>query len=183
MLKETGMNRISTVLIAAIVAGSGSLHAQTQANPLSESLKGSWANISSLLARMAEKMPEENYRFKPTPEMQDFGARVAHIVGANMRSCAAAKGETKSLTFSAAPTKAEVTAAMKEANAYCDGVFNSLTDADAMTVVTGGRGGPRPKFAVLEGGVLEHSQEMYGYMAPYLRLKGIVPPSSDRNER
>jgi hypothetical protein len=177
------MNRISTMLIAAMVAGGGSLQAQTPVNPLSENFKASWSNISSLLARMAEKMPEENYRFKPTPEMQDFGTRVAHIVGANMRSCATAKGETKSLTFSAAPTKSEVLAAMKEANAYCDGVFNSMTDADAMTVVAGARGGPRPKFAVLQGGVLEHSQEMYGYMAPYLRLKGVVPPSSDRNER
>jgi len=37
--------------------------------------------------------------------------------------------------------------------------------------------------AVIQGNILEHSQEMYGYMAPYLRLKGLVPPSSDRNER
>ena len=69
---------------------------------------------------MAERMPEEHYRFKPTPEMGDFGARMAHIVGANMRGCAAAKGETKQQTFSEAPTKAEVLAAMKESNAYCD---------------------------------------------------------------
>ena len=62
-------------------------------------------------------------------------------------------------------------------------MFNALTDAEAMTMVTGGRGGPRPKFAILQGNVLEHAQEMYGYMAPYLRLKGVVPPSSDRNER
>ena len=27
--------------------------------------------------------------------------------------------------------------------------------------------------------LIGHSQEEYGYMAIYLRLKGIVPPSSD----
>ena len=72
---------------------------------------------------------------------------------------------------------------MKEADAECDTVFNSLTDADAMKMITAGRGGPRLKQAVLQGTVLEHSQELYGYMAVYLRLKGIVPPSSSQNER
>ena len=177
------MSRSAVILIAAMVAGISPVRAQTPANPLSANFKASWANISSLLARMAEKMPEENYRFKPTPEMADFGARVAHAISFNLRGCATAKGETKPLTFSAAPTKAEVLAAMKETNAYCDAVFNALTDADAMTMIGAGRGGARPKFAILQGTVLEHSQEMYGYMAPYLRLKGVVPPSSDRNER
>ena len=100
-----------------------------------------------------------------------------------MRPSLAAKGETTSQTFSAAPTKAEVLGAMKETNAYCDAVFNSLTDADLMKMIAAGRGGQRPMFTVLQGMVLEHSQEMYGYMARYMRLKGLVPPSSDRNEK
>jgi hypothetical protein len=177
------MRRVATLAVAAILAAAAPAAAQAQANPLSANFKASWANISRLLNRMAEKMPEENYRFKPTPEMADFGARIAHAVNFNMRGCATVKGEQKQLTFSPAPTKAEVLAAMKETNAYCDAVFNGLTDADLMKTIAGGRGGPRPAFAILQGTVLEHSQEMYGYMAPYLRLKGIVPPSSDRNER
>ena len=63
----------------------------------------------------------------------------------------------------------------------CDSAFGSLTDAEAMKMVSG-RGGMHPKFAVADG-MIQHSQGMYGYMAVYLRLKGIVPPSSDRNER
>jgi hypothetical protein len=72
---------------------------------------------------------------------------------------------------------------MKQANDECDPVFNSLTDADLFKTVAGGRGPARIKIALLEGNVLEHAQEVYGYMCVYLRLKGIVPPSSDRNER
>ena len=49
-------------------------------------------------------------------------------------------------------------------------------------MVNAGRGGQRLKLAVIEGNVLEHSQEVYGYMAVYLRLKGVVPSSSERNE-
>ena len=55
----------------------------------------------------------------------------------------------------------------------------SLETLDAFA----GRGGQRTKLALIEGNVLEHSQEVYGYMCVYLRLKGIVPPSSDRTER
>jgi DinB superfamily len=131
---------------------------------------------------MADKMPDENYRFKPTPDLQDFGQRMAHVINFNMRACAQLKGEQKTVTLSAVPSKAEIVAALKQANNECDSLFNSLTDADVLKMVNG-RGGQRLELAVIEGNVLEHSQEMYGYLAVYLRLKGIVPPSSDRNER
>jgi hypothetical protein len=177
------MNRTSVTIIAALLAGT-CLHAQ-EANPLSANMKASWTNIRDLLGKMAEKMPDENYRFKGTPELEDFGQRMAHVISFNMRGCATVKGEQKTVNVSerGTPSKSEILAAMKETNAECDSVFDSLTDAEALKMVTGGRGGPRLKQAVLQGTVLEHSQEMYGYLAVYLRLKGIVPPSSDRNER
>jgi hypothetical protein len=176
------MKRLSAFVVAALLAGAGTSHAQ-DANPLSKNMKDAWSNIRDLLTKMAEKMPDDNYRFKPTPELQDFGQRMAHVIQFNMRSCATANGEQKPLMFPAAPSKADIMAGMQQANAYCDTVFNALTDADLMKMIPAGRGGQRLKQAVLQGGALEHAQEMYGYMAVYLRLKGIVPPSSDRNER
>jgi hypothetical protein len=164
------------------LATASTAQAQTS-NPMSAHLKGQWTNVRDLLTKMADAMPDENYRFKPTPEMQDFGQRMAHVLTFNMRACSTAKGEQKALTVSAAPTKAEIQAAARDVNAQCDSVFDALTDADAMTMIAAGRGAQRPKFALLEGTVLEHSQEVYGYLCPYLRLKGIVPPSSNRNER
>ena len=176
------MKRASTLMLTVLLAsaGAGTLGAQ-DANPISANMKQSWANIRDLLTQTAEKMPEENYRFKPTPEVQDFGQRMAHVIGFNMRTCAQQKGEQKNVTLSAAPSKAEITAAMKAANEECDAVFNALTDADLLKTVNTGRG-PRMRLALLEGLVLEHSQEVYGYVCVYLRLKGIVPPSSERNE-
>jgi DinB superfamily len=177
------MNRASQIIMAmALFACTGTLHAQ-EANPISANMKQSWTNIRDLLVKMTDKMPEENYRFKPTPEIQDFGQRMAHAITFNMRACALLKGDQNTLMFSAAPTKAEVVAGMKQANDECDALFNSLTDAALMKTVAAGRGGQRLELAVLQGNVLEHAQEVYGYMCVYLRLKGIVPPSSDRNER
>jgi hypothetical protein len=176
------MTRTLPLVLAALLIAASSAQAQG-ANPISDHLKAQWTNIRDLLTRMAEKVPEADYRFKPTAEMQDFGQRMAHIAGANLRTCSMVNGTAKAPMVSATPTKAEVATLLKDSAAECDAVFNGLTDAEAMKTIAAGRGGMRPRFAVLEGNVLEHSQEVYGYMAPYLRLKGIVPPSSDRNER
>ena len=176
------MNRTSKTMVTCLLAGACALQAQ-DANPISANMKQSWANVKGLLTRTAEKMPEENYRFKPTPDVQDFGQRMAHVSAFNMRGCALVKGDQKTLNVAATPSKAQVLAAMKEADDECDAVFDSLTDAEVLKTVDTGRGGQRLKLAILQGLVLEHSQEVYGYTAVYMRLKGIVPPSSDRNER
>lgn len=175
--------RVPTMLVIAFLAGSCGLYAQDN-NPITSNLKASWVNIRDLITKMGDKMPDDAYRFKPTPEIQDFGQRMAHVISFNMRACSQVKGDTPAtLTFSAAPTKAEVMAANKLADDECDSLFSTLTDADLMKTINTGRGGPRQKLAVIEGTLLQHANEVYGYMCVYLRLKGIVPPSSDRNER
>jgi hypothetical protein len=175
--------RFFLVVAFTLLAGACTLYAQ-DANPISSNLKASWVNIRDLITKMGDKMPEEDYRFKPTPEIQDFGQRMAHVIGFNMRACSQVKGDTPApLMFSPAPTKTEVMAANKLADDECDSLFGALTDADLMKTINTGRGGPRLKLAVIEGTLLQHANEVYGYMCVYLRLKGIVPPSSDRNER
>jgi hypothetical protein len=74
--------------------------------------------------------------------------------------------------------KAELVGAMKAAMAECDKAFASLTDATAVQLSSSGRGAARSKLASLYGMVI-HDNEEYGYLAVHLRLKGIVPPSSE----
>jgi len=72
---------------------------------------------------------------------------------------------------------------LKQASAACDSAFDSLSDAAAMMKINSHLGGPFPpeltrtKLATLNN-MVRHSNEVYGYMCVYLRLKGIVPPSS-----
>lgn len=162
------------LLLAAAVASAQ----QTVANPYSAFNKGYYARIKGLLVASAEKMPEENYSFKPTPEVQTFAVRVAHIADANARTCGLVKGEQKQLGAASKTSKEDLVAALKESFAYCDAVFDAMTDADATQTVTVGRGGQRSKLAMLWG-VVSHSNEIYGTMGVYMRLKGIVPPSSE----
>ena len=99
-----------------------------------------------------------------------------------MRTCAGSKGEIRSLDSASKTTKADLVAALQESFAYCDSVFESLTDSSAHEMVSGRIGSPpapepRTRLSTLWN-VVRHSNELYGYMAVYLRLKGVVPPSS-----
>jgi len=130
---------------------------------------------------MTEKMPEGDYSFRPVPQVETFAQRVSHIARANLRTCAGLKGETKTLDTPNA-TKAGMLAALKESFAYCDSVFSSLTDGKAVEMVEGRIGSPpsqqpRTRLSTMWN-IVRHSNELYGYMAVYLRLNGVVPPTS-----
>jgi len=169
------MNRTSTTILALSLAGA--LHAQT-ANPLSTEVKAAYTRVKTNFIKAAEKMPEENYSFKPTPEVQSFGERVAHIAVSSIGPCSAMSGSPKSIDAKTLKAKADVVSALKDSFAACDAVIDGLTDADAVTMMTGGRGGPQSKLARLYG-MIAHDNELYGYICVYMRLKGIVPPSSE----
>lgn len=153
-------------------------------NALVSEAKFPWTVVRDNLLKMAEKMPAENYTFKPTPEIESFGQRVAHIAGANLFICQGVAGRQTTPRPRPSPSsKPDLIALMKQANAACDTAFDSLTDAAAMEKISSRLGGPFPpeptrtKLATLNN-MVRHSNEMYGYMCVYLRLKGIVPPSS-----
>jgi hypothetical protein len=52
-------------------------------------------------------------------------------------------------------------------------------ETGAMEMISG-RGGQRTRLSALIQSTIIHNNEEYGYMCPYLRLKGVTPPSSDR---
>jgi uncharacterized damage-inducible protein DinB len=168
------MNRyFSQVLLTAVAVSA--LYAQ---DALVGPVKQSYTSVKNNLLKAADKMPDENYSFKPTPEVQTWGQRVAHMADSNIGTCARLKGEQKSVGAASKTSKADLVAALKESFAYCDAVFDAATDADAVQMVNAGRGGQRSKISVLWG-LVAHDNEVYGAMGVYMRLKGIVPPSSE----
>src|SRR5262245_39834043 len=182
------MIRYSTFILGAVLVAAASTSALSQeaqpaappqnANPISAELRQSYANIKNNLTKMAEKKPEENYRFKATAEIRTFGELVGHVADAQARACSAVNGEPKALNAGSKTSKADLVAALNESFAICDKAFDSLTDAKASEMVSLGQR-QRSKLGLLTG-MLTHSNEEYGYMAVFLRLKGVVPPSSER---
>jgi uncharacterized damage-inducible protein DinB len=154
----------------------GTVQAQ---NPLSSDSKFFYGIIKGFVTKAAEKMPEQNYSFKPTPEVRSFGEIIGHIADDQFGFCGVVKGEKKESNISGTVTsKAELVAQLKQAISYCDSVYDSMTDAVATQTVKA-MGGQRTKLSILDFNT-GHTYEHYGNIVTYMRLKRLVPPSSEK---
>lgn len=147
------------------------------ANPFISELKQFYTVRKGDLLKAVDRMPAENYDFKPTPEMRGFGQLVAHIADAQMGFCSGAKGQPKRLNAASKTSKADLVAALKASFDECDSALDSTTDATATQMIKTGTA-EHSKFWSLLYATL-HDNEEYGYLAVYLRLKNLVPPSTD----
>ena len=149
------------------------------ANPLSAGEKTVYAYASGMVIRSAEKMPEENYGFKATPDVRSFGQLIGHVADAQYMFCSTVLGEkAPALAIEKNKTaKADLVQALKDAVTYCNKAYDGMTDASASQTVKF-FGGDQAKLTVLSFNNV-HTTEHYGNIITYLRLKGIVPPSSE----
>jgi uncharacterized damage-inducible protein DinB len=154
--------------------------AWAESNPISAGVKSDYQGVRDYFIRAAEKMPEANYGFRPSPDVRTFGQVLAHVADDQYNLCAPAKGEVRKAAYkeieNTLSQKSDLVRALKEAFAYCDGAYDALTDASAADVVESGKG--RTKFTMLNWN-LWHTWEHYGNLVLYLRMKGLVPPSSE----
>lgn len=176
------------IIFAAVfcMAASAALAQGTPAaasdNPYTSAVRQQAKAIQGLVLRTAEKVPEELYSFKPTETVRSLGGLLGHIADANFLICRFANDEKPAIDTSREKlaTKAEIVAALKESFAFCDGVAARMTDANGSAPVTMfGRG--NTKFGVLAFNN-NHTWEHYGNLVTYMRLKNIVPPSSERSQ-
>jgi uncharacterized damage-inducible protein DinB len=141
-------------------------------------LKAPWNRMKETLVKAAEKMPEENYAFKPTPEVRSFGQLVGHVADANFFFSAMAAGEkpTSREIEKTKTSKADLIAALKESQTAADKVF-TMTDAEA--AVPTKLFGMDTSHLIYVIAIFGHNAEHYGDMVTYMRMKGLVPPSSE----
>lgn len=173
---------VLVALIPATMAIPVHASAQTGANPMTQAMRSAWSGAKQNVRRSADVMPEAKYHFKPVDTVRTFGALLAHIAGASYEFCAAAKGEktphAEDEFEKSAKTKADIVKALDGAIAYCDEVYKGLDDAKAAQIVGGAFGGPQGARAANLIGNTIHFQEHYGNLVTYLRINGLVPPSS-----
>jgi uncharacterized damage-inducible protein DinB len=143
-------------------------------------LKAQAESVRSLVLRTAEKVPEDLYSFKPTPEIRSLGGVIGHIADGNNLLCGMANGDKPAFNQAneKKTTRAELVAALKASFAACDKVFDATTDANASTPVDL-FGQKQTRLGVLAFNN-SHMWEHYGNLVTYMRLKSIVPPSSER---
>jgi uncharacterized damage-inducible protein DinB len=151
--------------------------AYAQDNPFTTDVKSSYNGIKSTLTKAAEKMPEESYSFKTVPSVRSYGEMIGHIADVQLALCGIAKGEQKKGTAAGKTSKMDLENELKASFAYCDTVFDSMTDKEGATKVKM-FGRDMTKLGVLNF-VVVHDNEMYGNLVAFLRIKGVVPPSSE----
>jgi uncharacterized damage-inducible protein DinB len=179
---------------AALLVAAASAHAQTpapaapaaqqtQVTTLSAGVKRFWDNMKRNLSEAAEKMPEANYSFKPTPDVRSFGELVGHVAESQHGICAGLKGERPPFergSIEKKTAKADLVKALESAIAVCDSVYQTATDESLVKMTKFGSGEIAPINHLWYN--ISHSNEHYGNMVTYMRLKGLVPPSTERSQ-
>lgn len=152
-----------------------------QSNPATAAAKGQFGMIAGTLAKTAEKVPENLYSFKATPEVRSIGQLIGHIADSQFSMCAAAAGDKapQSGIEKSKTSKADLAKALNDSIAYCNTVIDGMNDQKGMEVIKFFTG-PTPRLFVLAFNVA-HSYEHYGNLVTYMRLNKIVPPSSGGN--
>lgn len=150
-------------------------------DPMAAAIKGQGNMIKGNLIKSAAKVPESEYAFKPTPEVRSFGQLVGHVANANYMICAMALGEKNPAPTDFEKTvtgKAALEKGLADSIAYCEGALAKLTPTSSLEEVKFFMG-PTPRLGVFAFNNA-HNMEHYGNMVTYMRLKGIVPPSSEQ---
>src|SRR5215469_4198519 len=156
--------------------------AATAENPLSTWTKFANLRVRDYVLKSAEKMPEENYSFKPVDTVRTYGQILGHVADSQYRFCSLALGEKNPAPDieHTKTSKADLVVALNSAFAYCDKAYGTMTDAAAtQTIKLFGNDAPRLSALTVNN---MHDLEHYGNLITYMRMKNIVPPSSEQQQ-
>ncbi|HEY6324817.1 MAG TPA: DinB family protein [Thermoanaerobaculia bacterium] len=178
--KHAELKMLRTLLICLLAPAGIAL---AQDNPLSGYTKSFYGEMKAVLLASAEKVPEVSYNFKPTETVRSFGQVVGHVADAQYLLCSIVLAEKNpALNIEQSKTsKADLIGALKAAFAYCDRAYDGMTDASAARAVKL-FGGDSSRLGVLTVNNM-HLAEHYGNLVVYMRLKHIVPPTSEPGSR
>jgi uncharacterized damage-inducible protein DinB len=173
------MTRIALCLGALLGTAAPAL-GQTGSTPTSAvaTSRMLWEQLSGWFTQAASELPESTYAFRPTPEVRSIGQLVGHVAGAQFLICGAAMGETPREENDIEKTKtskADLVAALKASNEHCAKAYSQTDKAAQGQTKLFGQTRTRLYALMLNA---THDGEHYGSMVTYLRLNGIVPPSS-----
>lgn len=176
------MKMYSAIVPALLLVGALAAPAAAQGptDPLSAALKRQWDGVALNLKEAAEAMPAEKYAFKPSPDVKPYSGEMGHAANTHYFFCARIKGEPNpnKADYEKETNKDVLVKAVAASNEYCSTIINGANDKWLMEMI--GQGAQmQPRGAVLAAHIA-HSNETYGTIVPYLRISGVVPPSTAR---
>jgi uncharacterized damage-inducible protein DinB len=180
---------IVALLAIALVIPAAAQNAQQTSpkDPMATWLHNAFNTNRRNIEKSAEKVPEDLYGLRPGPqeEVRTFGQILGHLANFNYMWCSQAKGEKnpgQGNDYEKLASKDLLLHTLSDAFTYCDTAYAALTDASGLEVITvtqeNGRKAqvPRMSLLVLNYG---HNNDHYGNLVTYMRIKSIVPASSE----
>lgn len=164
-------------LCVAAVSGPGAQTVSLQAEMLKD-----WANLKGTMDKIAAAMPEDKFTFKPTPPQRDYGQQILHIAQVNMFFLQAIGAKAAAPTVDLkATSKAAIIKAMDDSFDYGAAILQEQTDQTMLQAAAKPPAFLGPSsWARMFTTLIGHTWDIYGQMAVYLRLNGVVPPASVR---
>ena len=155
---------------------------------VAESVSGPLQFVEGSFLGVAEAMPEDKYSFIPTAgkfdDVRSFGEQVKHVACAQFAFFNEFEGKQPPADCekggdNPAKTKAELLKYLKDSFDYSNRVLATLNAKNSMDRVEGRYAGPNTKLGISVVAVW-HITDHYGQIVEYLRMNGIVPPTTQK---
>src|SRR5713226_303942 len=163
---------LGVVLALLVIA---TLRPAAQTATLKGDLVKDWAAQKDMMVKIADAMPADKFSYKSTPAQRSYAEQITHIAFVNMRFLKMLNAKAPAPTINdKATSKADAIKAMTDSFDYGAAIINEETAQSLLATVPAGFMGPSTRARVLYF-LVGHTWDIYGQMAVYLRLNGIVP--------
>src|ERR1700747_668048 len=173
-----------TLVIPALLFLAASAIAQTTCaqskNPVSSALRDILPGRQKNTVAAVEAMPAEKFNYKPTADQMTFGHLVVHIAQQNNLLCSkAAAVPAPKVEVNNTDSKDKLVAALKASFDFCSDALAKMDDsrlAETTEIFPGRQGSRAWASMILAAAWADH----YAEVAMYLRLNGLLPPTTKK---
>ena len=173
------MRMLGLICLVLVVTA---LNPAAQAPSINAEMIKDWNDLKGTMAKIAGAMPEDKFKFKPTEPQRDFGQQVLHVAQVNFKILQAVGAKIPAPNINLkATTKADILKAMDDSFDFGTAILKEQTDQTMLmpAAMPPGFMGPSSRARIFTF-LIGHTWDIYGQMAVYLRLNGVVPPASVR---
>jgi uncharacterized damage-inducible protein DinB len=135
----------------------------SRAEPMRAEVRGGFDEVSGWITKAANLVPAERWGYRPVATVRTFAEVVAHIADAYGWYCARAEGRDVPWSDAIAQgdtRKVAVMSALERAVAACNAAYEAGQNTGALMAN------------------VAHANLHYGNLVTYIRMVGLVPPSS-----
>lgn len=188
--KRNALRYAAVIVLTAIILGttpcltaqsSGSSTANASTTTPSEVVDQLLSMVEHEMVPLVEAMPADKFGFAPThgnfQGVRTFGQQVQHVIQANYAMFGrAASMHPKMPANDQLKTKAQLVSGLKDSFAFAHKAIATLDQQNALDTIK-----PMDGISTRAGLMvfaIVHMNDHFGQLVEYLRMNGIVPPSS-----